>query len=175
MKVNCIASLAFLFAGVIAAQNGAPTGGESLKALSFLEGTWEAKTGGGAAGASVAGSFTFVLELGGHVLARHSKDASCKGPADFDCEHRDLLYVYQDAPGQPLKAIYFDSEGHVIQYGVSTPTATSAVFLSDSAAPGPQFRLMYEKTDGIMSGKFQMHMPGQTEWKSYLEWSGAKK
>jgi len=26
-----------------------------------------------------------------------------------------------------------------------------------------------------MSGKFQMQMPGQGGWKSYLEWSGAKK
>ena len=76
-------------------------------------------------------------------------------------------------PGQPLKAIYFDNEGHVIHYDVSTPTATTVMFLSDPATPGPQFRLVYEKKDSVMFGKFQMHMPGQTDWKSYLEWSGA--
>jgi hypothetical protein len=27
----------------------------------------------------------------------------------------------------------------------------------------------------IMAGKFQMQMPGQTDWKSYLEWSGGRK
>jgi hypothetical protein len=25
-----------------------------------------------------------------------------------------------------------------------------------------------------MAGKFQMQPPGQTEWRSYLEWSGGK-
>jgi hypothetical protein len=34
---------------------------------------------------------------------------------------------------------------------------------------------VYELKGDVMFGKFQMHMPGQTEWKSYLEWSGAKK
>jgi hypothetical protein len=34
--------------------------------------------------------------------------------------------------------------------------------------------LIYELKAGIMSGKFQMHLPGQGDWKSYLEWSGRK-
>ena len=144
------------------------------KALSFLEGTWEAKTQGGAA--SAAGLYTFQLELDKHILARHSTtDPGCKGPANFDCAHGDLLYVYEDAPGQPLKAIYFDNEGHVLHYSVSTLDATTAVFLTDPAAPGPQFKLVYELKGPLMTGKFQMKMPGQTEWKSYLEWSGGKK
>jgi hypothetical protein len=83
--------------------------------------------------------------------------------------------VFQNAPGQPLKAIYFDNEGHVIHYDVSTPTPAKVVFLSDTSTPGPQFRLTYELKDSVMSGKFQMQMPGQSEWKSYLEWSGPKK
>jgi len=35
--------------------------------------------------------------------------------------------------------------------------------------------LVYELKDAVMSGKFQIRMPGQAEWKSYLEWNGAKK
>jgi hypothetical protein len=174
-----IVTLALLGASGLGAQTGAqtvvPASGKPWKALGFLEGTWEAKTQGGAAGATAAGTYTFVMELGSHILARHSHNAGCKGPADFDCEHSDLLYVYQDAAGQALKAIYFDNEGHVIHYDVSTPTPTSAVFVSDPSQPGPQFRLIYELKDAVMSGKFQTLMPGQTEWKSYLEWSGAKK
>ena len=77
-------------------------------------------------------------------------------------------------PGQPLKAIYFDNEGHVIHYNVTNPTPTTAVFLSDAAQPGPQFRLTYELKGESMSGKFQMKMPNQPDWKSYLEWSGPK-
>jgi hypothetical protein len=152
-----------------------PMPANPLQSLAFLEGTWEAKTQGGSAGASGNGTYTFRLELADHVLARHSHAENCKAPTDFDCEHGDLLYVYADAPGQPLKAIYFDNEGHVIHYEVTTPDPATAVFLSDASAPGPQFRLAYTLKDSIMTGKFQMRMPGQSEWRSYLEWGGAKK
>ncbi len=163
----------FLLAGGLGGQT--PATADSLKALSFLEGTWSATTPGGASAPSVAGAYMFKRELGGHVLARHSTSASCKAPADFDCEHGDLLYVYPDGPGQVLKAIYFDNEGHVIHYEVTMPTRNRVVFLSDPAVPGPKFRLVYELKESVMSGKFQMQMPGQADWKSYLEWSGAKK
>jgi hypothetical protein len=147
---------------------------DPLQSLSFLLGTWDAHAQG-MTGAAANGSYTFRLELGNHILARHSFTSGCKGPADLDCEHGDLLYVYADAPRQALKAIYFDNEGHVIHYDVSTPDPSTAVFLSDPSSPGPQFRLVYSLKDTVMSGKFQMHMPGQTEWRSYLEWSGANK
>jgi hypothetical protein len=146
------------------------------QALSFLEGTWDAHTQGGSAKAQSSGTYTFKTELKHHVLVRRSSDAAaCKGQASFDCEHSDVLYVYQEAQDQPLKAIYFDNEGHVIHYDVSTPNLGTAVFISDASPSGPQFRLVYELKDAVLSGKFQMRMPGQAEWKSYLEWSGAKK
>jgi len=145
------------------------------KSLHFLMGTWEAKTQGGSANATGSGTYTFQPELRNHILARHSGSEACKGPADYNCEHGDLLYVYQDASGQSYKAIYFDNEGHVIHYEVSVPTAYSVIFLSDPSHPGPQFRLSYELNGLNLSGKFQMRMPGQAEFKSYLEWTGAKK
>lgn len=163
-----------LMAAPLAAQTVPSSAPNPWKALSFLEGTWEAKTQSGPAAAS--GSYTFQLELDKHILARHSTtDPGCKGPASYDCAHGDLLYVYEDAPGQQLKAIYFDNEGHVLHYNVSTPDATTAVFLTDPAASGPQFKLVYELKGQVMTGKFQMKMPGQADWKSYLEWSGGKK
>jgi hypothetical protein len=145
------------------------------KSLQFLVGTWEAHTLGGSAGAAGAGTYTFQPELRNHVLARHSSSEKCKGPADFDCEHSDLLYVYRDAPGPSYKAIYFDNEGHIIHYDVSVPASTTAVLLSEPSQPGPQFRLIYELKGATMYGKFQMRAPGQTEFHSYLEWSGPKK
>ena len=145
------------------------------KSLQFLMGAWEAKTQGGSANATSSGTYTFRPELRGHVLARHSGSEVCKGPADYHCEHADLLYVFQDAPGQPYKAIYFDNEGHVIHYEVSVPTESRVIFLSDPSRPGPQFRLTYELEGSNLSGKFQIRMPGQVEFTSYLEWSGAKK
>jgi hypothetical protein len=152
----------------------APT--DPWKALAFLEGTWDAHTQGGSAGAQGSGTYIFKPELKHHVLVRSSSvSAACSGPKSFDCEHSDVLYVYQEAQIQPLKAIYFDNEGHVIHYTVSTPDSTTAMFISEPSPSGPQFRLVYELKDALMSGKFQMRMPGQAEWKSYLEWTGAKK
>jgi hypothetical protein len=172
MKI--LASILLLLSLPLLAQNVPASSSDPWSSLGFLQGSWEAKAQGNA-GVTAAGTYTFKLELGNHILARHSNTPSaCKGPVTFDCEHGDLLYVYEDAPGQPLKAIYFDNEGHVIHYDVSTPTPTTAIFLSDSSRPGPRFRLVYELKDAIMFGKFQMQMPGQSEWKSYLEWSGQK-
>jgi hypothetical protein len=173
--MKLIASVAMMWAALLSAQTIPSSGADPWKALSFLEGTWEARTQGGKPGVNAAGTYIFRKELGGHILARHSSSAGCKGPADFDCQHGDLLYVFQEATGQPLKAIYFDNEGHVIHYSVSNPSPASAVFLTDPAAPGPQFRLVYERKGAVMAGKFEMRMPGKKEWTSYLEWSGAKK
>lgn len=164
--------LPLLFVLSIHAQS-TPAKTDQWSALSFLEGTWDAKaTGNG--GAAAMGSYTFRLELRDHILARHSDLSQCKGPSTFDCDHGDLLYIYRDAPTQPFKAIYFDNEGHVIHYDVSTPSPVSAIFLSDSSQPGPQFRLTYELKEQVMYGRFQLRMPGQQDWKSYLEWSGGK-
>lgn len=166
--------LLLILAAAAGAQSAPPSATDSWSDLAFLEGTWQAKATGDA-GVTAMGTYSFKPELGDHILARHSTSAAgCKGPATFDCEHGDLLYIYRDAPGQPLKAIYFDNEGHVIHYDVSTPTPATAIFLSDGSQPGPQFRLSYELKGVVMAGKFQMRMPGQTEWKSYLEWSGPK-
>jgi hypothetical protein len=146
------------------------------KPLNFLLGTWEAKTGGQKVQA--AGNYTFQLELNGTVMARRSDLASCKGPADFDCNHGDMLYLFHDAAQGPgdtgIRAIYFDSEGHVIHYLVSLPTPTTAVFQS-VAGPGPQFRLTYELAGNQMKGKFQVEPPGSATYQTYLEWSGGRK
>jgi hypothetical protein len=164
-----------LFMLSLATNQATSASADPWKALSFLEGTWDARTQAGSARAQSSGTYTFKMELKHHVLVRQSQESACKGPASFDCEHSDTLYVYQDAENQPLKAIYFDNEGHVIHYAVSTPDATTAIFISDASPSGPQFRLIYELKDAVMSGKFQMRMPGQADWKSYLEWNGAKK
>jgi hypothetical protein len=169
--------LPLLLALPLVAQSGPSSTTDPWKALSFLQGTWSGATNtAGSSGGNVSGTYTFRPELGNHILARHTTSIEgCKGPASFDCDHGDLLYIYQDAPGRSLKAIFFDNEGHVIHYDVSTPDAMTAMFLSDASQPGPQFRLLYELKGAIMQGKFQMRMPGQNEWKSYLEWSGPKK
>jgi hypothetical protein len=147
----------------------------SWDALDFLKGTWVA-TAKGPNGVASTGTYTFRSELDHHVMARYStRDANCKAPASFDCEHGDSLIIYEETPGQPLKAIYFDNEGHVIHYDVSVPTPGVAVFLSEPSGRGPQFRLQYELHGSDMSGKFEMKPSGQLKWTSYLEWNGPRK
>jgi hypothetical protein len=177
----------FVLLGIVAlltaynafAQSSSKTGQVPGKAdpwagFRFLVGSWEAKTTGGVAHAQASAEYSFRLELRDHVMARHSRSGTCAAPDDFDCQHNDLLYIYPSGNGSALQAIYFDNEGHVIHYDVSTPKTGSAVFLSDPGQPGPQFRLSYELRDGLMSGKFAMKMPGQGEFLSYLEWSGKR-
>ena len=166
---------ALICASTLYAQTTPSPSPDPWKPLQFLIGGWEAKTRGGFAGAVSSGTYSFQLELRNHVLGRHESYTGCKGPADFDCDHGDLLYVYPDGSGQSYKAIYFDNEGHVIHYDVSVPNPTTAVVLSDSSQSGPQFRLSYELKGSRMNGKFQVRSPGQAEFKSYLEWSGHKK
>jgi hypothetical protein len=173
MKRLCIA-LFMCCSLPLMAQTAANAAPDPWKALSFLEGTWDAIAHGNP-GVATSGLYTFQRELNGHIMARHTtSDPGCKGRASFDCAHGDLLYIFQDAPGQPLRAIYFDNEGHVIHYDISTPEPNCVVFLSE-AGSGPQFRLVYELKAAVMTGKFQMRMPGQSEWNSYLEWSGGKR
>jgi hypothetical protein len=143
--------------------------------LRFLIGTWEAKTEGGSAGAVGTGTYIFRLELKNHILARHASTAGCKGSADFDCEHGDILYVYEEAAGQPFRAIYFDNEGHVIHYVISAAGDDKAVFVSDPGQPAPRYRLSYELKSEVMFGKFEILMPGRKEFTTYLEWSGKEK
>ncbi len=175
MKIVCCAVVTALFYLPSVAQ--APlnvAAADPFRSLAFLEGTWDANVQNNAA-VKLAGRYTFTRELDGHILARHAtNDPGCKAPTSFDCSHSDLLYIFQDAPGSCLKADYFDNEGHVIHYEVSTPTPTSVVFLS-TPGPGPQFRISYQLSGRVMTGRFQMHMPGQGDWRTYLEWSGSRK
>lgn len=175
MKLVCYTVVAVLsYLPAFAQAPTSATAADAFKSLAFLEGTWDANVQSNAA-IKLAGRYSFNRELDGHLLARHAtNDPGCKAPTNFDCSHSDLLYVFQDVPGSALKADYFDNEGHVIHYEVSTPTPTSAVFLSPPG-PGPQFRLSYELSGQTMTGRFQMHMPGQGDWRTYLEWSGNRK
>jgi hypothetical protein len=151
-----------------------PAKADPWAGLRFLLGSWEAKTTGGVAQAHVSAGYSFRLELRDHLLARHSRTGVCSAPDDFDCQHSDLLYIYPSGNGSAFEAIYFDNEGHVIHYGVTTPKPGTVVFLSDPAQPGPQYRLSYTFLDGVMSGQFELKMPSQAEFASYLEWSGKR-
>lgn len=152
----------------------APTSPNGLwERLHLLIGTWKAETTPqGTAKAQALGTYTFQYDLNGNVITRASSTDTCKGPANFDCQHHDTLTIYRDAGDPTPHAFYADSEGHVIHYDITTPDASTVILLSNT--PGPRFRLVYHLENNIMSGKFQFAPPGSPDFKSYLEWSGGR-
>jgi hypothetical protein len=146
------------------AQSGA------LKKLDFLVGDWtgiagEKDTPHGAG----QGSFSFHPELKQTIIVRRN-DA----PYDSGEDHDDLLVIYLDAPNDAPRAIYFDSEGHVIRYNLSFPSANRVVFESESGQPGPKYRLTYWMEGASLKGRFEIAPPG-SEYKTYLSWASKKR
>ena len=132
--------------------------------LSFLVGEWSG-SGSGEPGQGL-GSFSFQPDLQDRVLVRraHSEyPATSSRPATV---HEDLLIVYDGS----AKAIYFDNEGHVIHYSITTdPSAKTATFLSADPAP-PGFRLTYtEIAPGQLRVVFDISPSGRpADFKTYV-------
>ncbi len=131
--------------------------------LQFLLGEWVG-TGSGEPGGEGPGHARFTFDLDGKILVRrsHSEYAPLPGEAT-GISHDDLLIVYRPAPVEGFRAIYFDSEGHVINYRVYFPEKQPAVVCeSEDSAQGPRFRLEYElAADGGLANAFSIALPGQ--------------
>jgi hypothetical protein len=158
---------ALVFCAALHAQT-TPKSADRWESLRFLTGDWVAK-GNGTPGSAV-GEYSFREELSGHILVRHSfADYTAQGGG----RHEDLLIVYAPTPTEPLHAMYFDSEGHVIRYNVLTKPDT-VVFESDSTLSGPRYRLSYRHAGDTLNGEFEVAPPGGT-FKTYLSWSSVRK
>jgi len=155
--IGLVLTLAALVALPVVARGAAP---DPWARWRFLLGEWTG-TGAGDPGAGSGGS-TFALELDGKILVRHSRADYPATPGRAAIAHRDLLIVYPGACDSLFRAIYFDNEGHVIQYRVLVPAAGGgAIFDSDGPEPGPCFRLTYEtQADGGISVAFFTGPPG---------------
>ena len=87
------------------------------------------------------------------------------------------MVLYRDTAGGPIKADYFDSEGHVIHYAMDGGSEAGTVRLvSDAGSPGPRYRLSYQQasTDTV-AGQFDIATPGSKEFKPYLRWKALRK
>jgi hypothetical protein len=145
------------------AQQSAP---DPFAPLSFLVGDWGGE-GGGQPGQASAGRATFEYQLQKHAIVRKSFS---EYPATKDrsaSRHEDLMVIFEE--GGVLKATYWDNEGHVIRYVVTSPVSGEVVFLSE-AAPGPRFRLTYTKvSDKQHTVVFEMARPGSEKFEKYVE------
>ena len=143
--------------GFCLAQDG---GRSRWKGLEFLFGDW-AGAGRGQPGAR-SGDYSFLPDLQGQVVVRRSFNQLANGP-----RHEDLLVIYADGSGGAQRGMYFDSEGHVIRYKVSSPGPDRAVF--ESEGEGPRYRLTYWMAGKILKGTFEV---GD---KIYLQWDSVRK
>lgn len=138
---------------------------------SALIGEWRGE-GNGQPGQG-GGTFSFQTELDGKILVRKAHTdfpASGNRPA---FKHDDLLIVSLDYAGNPSKAIYFDNEGHTINYIVSYPENT-VVLLSEKIPNVPVFRLTYTVIDAkTVNTKFEMSQDGE-KFMTYIEGKSTK-
>lgn len=141
------------------------------KDWSWLIGEWQGE-GGGQPGQG-GGTFSFNTDLDGKILVRKSHSeypASGNRPATI---HNDLMIVSLDYSGVPTKAIYFDNEGHTINYTISYAPNT-IVLISEKIANAPVFRLTYTLLDNQMvNTKFEMSRDGE-KFMTYVEGKSEK-
>jgi hypothetical protein len=79
----------------------------------------------------------------------------------------------QSTPNDTPRAIYFNTEGHVIRYNLTFPTSNKVIFESDGTQAGPRYRLSYWLNGRALDGKCEMAPPG-SECKTYMSWTSKK-
>jgi len=162
MKMAMAALAAMLvFAGLAAAQT--PAKPDPWAAYRFLIGSWTGE-GQGQPG-NTSGTATFGLDLDGRILVRTSRASVPATPQQAAYVHEDRLVVYREAPGQPVRAIYWDNEDHTIEYDVSASADGKVVtFVSRATAGAPRFRLVYTRLGpDSVDVRFEMAPPGSPD------------
>src|SRR6185369_15387659 len=103
----------------------------------FLLGDWVGE-GSGKPG-EATGGFSFSFDLEKKILVRRN---SANYPAAKDkpaYSHTDLMIIYQEAASNVTRAIYFDNEGHIINYAAAFSKDNSRlVFTSEPSASAPR-------------------------------------
>ena len=154
--------LALTLAG-LAPFSGAQTAPANWGPLRFLLGEWVGE-GSSEVGQGTGGT-SFTLDLQNRVIVRKNR---AEYPATKDRPayvHDDLMIIYQDSEKGPFKAIFFDSEGHVINYVVQVASDENSIqFLSAASSSSPGFRLTYAKRGPDKVGlKFEVAPPGKPD------------
>lgn len=132
----------------------------------WLIGEWDG-TGSGQPGQG-DGIFTFKPEPDKKIIVRKGH-STYKGSANkSEAVHDDLMIIYPDYTGNVSKAIYFDNEGHTINYSI-TYVEKSIIFLSSRTQNTPLFRLSYTLLENdLVNTKFEMSQDSE-KFTTYTE------
>jgi hypothetical protein len=135
--------------------------------LQFLVGQWSGE-GNTADQGQGAGAFSFTHDLQGKVLLRKNfaEYPAANGKPAY--RHDDLMIVYHDGATHDLRAIYFDSEEHLIHYAIKS-SGNGVEFLSEGAPNAPRFRLTYTSAGPErLKLKFEIAPQGK-DFATYIE------
>jgi len=170
MQTRVILSVVLFSVLPLRAQSMPDKAGDSAwKKLEFLLGNWTGSAGEKDTPLGAGqGGFSFHPELNQKIIIRHNRAAY-----DSGVRHEDLMVIYLDAPNDTPRAIYFDTEGHVIRYNLSFPAPNRITFESDGTQPGPRYRLSYWLNGRALDGKFEVAPPGAA-YKTYMSWTSKK-
>ncbi len=154
-----------LFSFLLPAQDWGPA--------QFLIGEWIGE-GGGQPGQASAGSFSFTPDLQGTVLLRKSFAEYPAANGKPASRHDDLTVIYRDGESKRLRAMYWDNEGHVIQYEIRAAEGGVA-FVSNGAAGAPRYRLTYTPSGpNLVKIKFEIAPPAK-DFATYLDATARRK
>jgi hypothetical protein len=159
--------ITFIVSTLLSAQQ--PAKNADWSSWQFLLGEWVGEGGGNQPGQG-AGGCSFYLDLQDRVLVRknYSEFPAAKDRPAYS--HNDLTIIYQ-VPGK-AQAVYFDNEGHVINYTVEfSADQNTLTFVSEIQPSAPRFRLTYIKSaNETLKLKFEIAPPGKPEaFSLYIE------
>ena len=159
---------------LLAASTGSSAPPDNWARFRFLMGDWITDGSGG-------GTFSFVPDLQERVLMRRSrseyeKEIKVRKKIQRTTMVReDLMVIYPAERNKPFRAIYFDNEGQVIEYAVTT-AKDRVTFLSQPSGSTARYRLSYRRAAKDKLGvKFEISSSGRDEdFKPYLEGTARK-
>lgn len=137
----------------------------------WLVGNWMGE-GSGVPGEG-SGTFSFAYDLEKNILIRKSHSEYPGENIKTRLIHDDLMIVHLNNSGNPSKAVYFDNEGHTINYNITYQD--KSIVLTSEIVPGtPVFRLVYTPVDNeTVNTRFEMSRDG-TNFMTYIEGKSRK-
>jgi hypothetical protein len=101
-------------------------------------------------------TFTFTFDLDRKIIVRKTNSSQQDITGKYNFIHQDLMIIYPDQTGKPDKAIYFDNEGHIINYKISFE-GKSIVFKNYDIGNNRVYRLTYTLNDNqTINRKFEL-------------------
>ncbi len=121
------------------------------------------------------GGFTFDRQLQGKVIVRTNFAEYPPANGRPAYRHDDLMVVYDDA-SKSHRADYWDNEGHVIRYAMTTSAdGCTVTFESPKSASDAAYKLTYTiQSPDEVAIAFQIAPPGK-DFGSYIKASATRK